>query len=363
MAGHDYLAPYQNKRLNEVVIVGAHDAGVYTANASNVQTQALNIEAQAYSGCRFFDIRIAMDKTKVAGQSVYTHKAYHLNNSLVGNSSVKDRGNIKTHQQVGHLGGWGGGLVEMLNDAAHFVEGNATEFIILKFSKCYNWASVAETCIATLGDWHYKEGGNLNNKTVGELSGKVITVFDEESRGELTPVITAQRGSPHGIMFIKALYDKKTGKSKTYDASYWGMQYFGKFSSTDDISKNTKKQGKTLVGGAATHIDAMGMMYWTTTAMTQSIQKRNDQMWTKTNVGALRQTWQNGLESAISSRFGSELEIAERLMKTGNATNGQRLKAFMPNIVMMDFIDPLKCRTVGELNTVAATSLQKLMLP
>lgn len=363
MPGRNYLSNYQNLRLNEVVIPGSHDAGVYTANRANVQTQGLDIAGQADAGCRFFDLRIATHKSTVGGQKVYTHKAFHLDQKLVVNNKVKNTPGIKSYQNVGHAGGWGGSLVDMLNQAKAFVIANTTEFLILKFSKCANWPDIAETCVNTLGPQHYKDAGNLNTKTVRQLSGKVITVFDESARKQLHPVISKQAGRPHGILFIKALYDKDTGKSSPYDPYYWGLQYFGKFSSTDNVDKNTRKQTQTLVDGAATDIDVVGMMYWTTTGLFGNIRARNNRMWTATNVAALQRTWESGLEAAITSRFGREKDSAMRLAQSTGGALGGRLKAFMPNIVMMDFVDTQKCDTVKQLNTVAATSLLQLMIP
>lgn len=363
MAGHDYLSPYRNLRLNEVIIPGSHDAGVYTANRDNVQTQALDIAGQANAGCRFFDLRIATYKTKVGDKTVYQNKAFHLDQSLVVNHSVKGVKGVSSYQNVGHAGGWGGGLEDMLDQARAFVAANASEFLILKFSKCANWPSIAEACVARLGGYHYTGGGNLNNKTVGQLAGKVITVFDESARKELAGVITAQKGQPHGIMFINALYDSKTGVSKAYDPNYWGIQYFGKFSSTDNVDKNTAKQGKTMIAGAATHMDVVGMMYWTTTGLFGNIRQRNDSMWTQTNVAALQKTWKSGLESSIKHRFGNEQDSAMSLAQKNGGALGGRLKSFMPNIVMMDFVDAQKCAIVEALNAVAATSLLQLMVP
>ena len=40
MPGANYLAAYQNSRLNEVVIPGSHDAGVYTGNIFDVDVAA-----------------------------------------------------------------------------------------------------------------------------------------------------------------------------------------------------------------------------------------------------------------------------------------------------------------------------------
>jgi len=363
MAGPTYLAAYQAKKLNEIVIPGSHDAGVYTANRANVRTQALNIGEQANAGCRFFDLRIATHKTKSGNRTIYTHKAFHLDESLVGSAKVKNQPGIESHQTLKNIGGWGGTLVDMLNDARAFVRLNPSEFLILKFSKCKNWVDIAETCIGALGAAHYKEAGNLNNKTVQQLAGKVITVFDHGARDVLAPVIRMQAGRPHGVMFIKALYDKETGKSSGYEPHYWGMQYFGKFSSTDKIAKNTAKQTQTLSDGAATHMDVLGMMYWTTTGLFGDISQRNSKMWTKTNITALQKTWESGLEASISHRFGKEKDNALRLAGAGGGALGGRLKSFMPNIVMMDFVDDQKCAIVEQLNTVAGHSLQQLMIP
>jgi hypothetical protein len=362
MPGATYLAPYQNLRLNEVVIPGAHDAGVYTANRSNVQTQKLDIAGQAAAGCRFFDVRVATHKSKVNGQTVYTHTTFHLDGSMVNKHKVKGVTGIGSHQTLRNIGGWGGDLVAMLTAAKTFVTTNGTEFLIFKFSKCYNWASIAETCIAVLGDTQYKNGGNLNLKQVKELKGKVITVFDEEARTALTPVIQAQVGG-HGLMFIRALYDKDTGTSKPYDPHFWGIQYFGKFSSTDSVDKNTRKQGATMSSGAATDKDVLGMMYWTTTGLIGNIRARNKQMWSATNQQALRDTWTSGLESAIDSRFGKEKDEAIRLAMTSGGALGGKLKSFMPNIVMMDFVSQKKCDVIEDLNRVAAQSLLKLFVP
>lgn len=354
MAGNDYLAHYQHKQLNEVVIPGAHDAGVYTANKGNVRTQSLNIGEQASAGCRFFDLRIATHKTKVGGRTVYEHQAYHLDGKLVTGKKDKSQG-------VSHAGGWGGRLSDMLIQARNFVMQNKTEFLILKFSKCFDWEHIGETAVAVLDGYHYKGGGNLNNKKVRDLSGQVITVFDEPAAQILAPLKQRLGARADGLLTIRALFDGK--QSQPYDPAFEGIQYFGKFSSTSDIADNTKKQAKILHEGAATHIDALGMMYWTTTGLVANIKKRNDKMWTQTNIAALQKTWESGLESAISARFGREKDAAMMLAQTTGGALGGRLKAFMPNIVMMDFVDDDKCETVRQLNAVASTALLSLYVP
>src|SRR4051794_18116244 len=47
-----------DKRLNDIVMAGSHDAGI-TGGGSNVQTQDLDIGGQASAGVRLFDLRIA----------------------------------------------------------------------------------------------------------------------------------------------------------------------------------------------------------------------------------------------------------------------------------------------------------------
>lgn len=373
MPGRNYLSHYQHMRLNEVIIPGAHDAGVYTDNATNVQTQDKNIAEQANCGCRFFDCRIATHKMKQSnGSFKFVHQAYHLDGSLVVDHKVSSKSKAKyatsvTSHQTRRLGqgGWGGNLTDILIQARQFVRDNPSEFLILKFSKCFNWPDIAEHCRQLLQGNRYTGGGNLNNKTVAQLAGNVITIFDESSRRVLGSYVRSIEmfGEPHGIMFCKALYDKKSGTSKGYLPNYAGLQYFGKFSSTPEIDKNTNKQRATLETGSATHMDALGMMYWTTTGMFENIRTRNSRMWTRTNIRALQETWEAGLEAAISSRFGREKEQAMLLATSTGGLLGGRLKAFMPNIVMMDFVNRWRCDIVDDLNHVAAQKLQDLMVP
>jgi hypothetical protein len=134
------------------------------------------------------------------------------------------------------------------------------------------------------------------------------------------------------------------------------MQYFGKGGTnpfnvfSDKQKENQKKQRKLMRKGASADPDVMGMMYWTTTGLLESIQKRNDKMWKAKNVSALQKLWTQGLSEAIEARLPANVD------PTSHAS-GQTLKVFMPNIVMIDFADPAKCKVIYELNTVAASEL------
>ena len=76
-------------------------------------------------------------------------------------------------------------------------------------------------------------------------------------------------------------------------------------------------------------------------------------MWNDTNVKALQDTWEAGLRSSIESRLTPGMSM-------GSSSAGGAIKSVMPNIVMIDFADSAKCKTIYELNKVAATSITAL---
>ncbi len=363
-----YLSTMQEKRLNEVVLAGTHDAGIYGGKEkANITTQDSNILGQAMAGVRFFDLRIATHKTGSGPWAKYEQRAYHLNQGLVYDHSHAIRkhlpgGNSKvaSHQNIGHAGGWGGDtLNEMLKQAKSFVTSHPDEFLILKFSKCYNLDNVIATCMEELGDTQFNPRGtmNLNMVQVKTLKSKVITLFPEKELAKLK--LPAANHVFGGCMAFRELYDKDNDTCKVYDKFYNGMQYFGKFSSTAKVVKNTQKQAATLnIGALGADRDAMGMMYWTTTGVFGNIKDRNATMWSFGNTKALQDTWTNGLEEAIRNQMGRDFEHA-RSAQSGKMPRwgGGQWKSFMPNIVMMDFADGPKCQTVFDMNAVAGQQI------
>src|SRR5262249_58359308 len=117
-----------NKRLNEIVVAGSHDAGI-TSGAANVQTQDLNIADQARAGVRVFDIRIAS-----TGGAQPLLKTYHGAKIDPAKESIR--------------GAFGEGLSKILSDAKNFVTSAhyLDEFLVLKFDKCSNWPDIARQC-------------------------------------------------------------------------------------------------------------------------------------------------------------------------------------------------------------------------
>ncbi len=361
-----FLRQFAAKQLNQIVFPGAHDAGIYGEGKSNVITQSLNIGEQASAGVRFFDMRIA---TVLRSDGTYEQRSYHLDGSLVKNQKHKNAqpGEVASHQKVAAFGGWGQDtLSQMLNQAKMYVTANPSEFLILKFSKCFNLQNVVDACVDVLGDKQFNHNVaasapiNLNTRVVNSLAGFVITLFDPTALAGLNLPPGSARYS--GCLTFGELYDKDTKSSKAYQPIFNGLQYFGKFSSTSDVSTNTKKQKKILESGTSCHRDAMGMMYWTTTGLFGNIKKRNDKMWIGVNNPSLQAVWEHGYKKATAHQLGL-LNINNLYMRQGRhyVANKNSWTSFTPNIVMVDFADLQKCVTIFNLNRVKNEMLETLM--
>jgi len=347
-----------NKRLCDIVIAGSHDAGI-TKGKSNVQTQIDNLFQQALNGIRVFDLRIAA--TMKPGAPIQL-KSFHADPILMSNSTSKgtvwggantDKRKLTTTTLMG--GAFGEKLVDLLVQAKNFVTFvQGSEFLILKFDKCTNWAAIAEVCVKQLGEEVIFTGtGSLNEKTLEQLKNKVVVLFSEKGRLEARQ---AGYGVEQGILGWMNITDEAMFYSKLYD----GLQYIGKGgtnpldgkSDGGKMEANIKKQGGLMSKGADAFVDpeVMGMMYWTTTGLNRSIQERDMKMWADSSP--LTKLWTQGLKDAIESRLLPHMNMT-------NYSTGPDLKAFMPNIIMIDFADHHKGKFVRDLNTTASTMLTK----
>ncbi len=348
----------KSRQLNEIVFAGTHDAGI-TRGGSGVQTQSLNIGEQAKVGVRFFDLRIAAAVTSqshpTSGRPVAELRAFHADDKVVMHLNRKvilagTDTKVTLEQSKLAGGAFGLGLSEMLRQARNFVHSSEgkNEFLILKFDKCTNWGLIADACRQTLGLALYTDGGNLNTKTLDDLAGKVIVLFSQKGWDELN-------GNTRGILRFKNL----SGDGATYEGTYDGLQYFGKggtspFNPFDKIKQNIKKQTKLVLGGSALQDPAViGMMYWTTTGLFESIKKRDDGMWDAPNIVKMKQVWGQGLGDYVNARIS--------LPSSNNLAQGQQRRSFFPNIVMIDFADDAKCRAIRGLNDLSASHLAALV--
>ncbi len=348
----------RGKKLNEIVFAGSHDAGI-TSGDSNIRTQSLDIEAQAKAGVRMFDLRIAAAgvRGKQDGVKNVQLKAFHADGMLKKDETktrfITDLGRNETVTRTNLRGGdFGMTLQKILIDARTFVRSNdgATECLMLKFDKCSNWSLIAEACVRVLGTTIYKGGGNLNNKTLDDLKGHVIPLFMPDGLRAI-----GQEFRPgDGILGIRNLADPAFGWEDRFD----GLQYYGKggtnpFNPIGKKSQNQKKQAKLMAAGGHGNPDIMGMMYWTTTGLKESIYKRNKGMWTEPNKAKLRMLWDNGMGQAVR-------DGAPRNVNYGAVSSGAAIKSFMPNFIMIDFSDEEKCETIYNLNIVPPHQLVAL---
>ncbi len=360
MVNYFELGP--DRQLNEIVVAGSHDAGI-TSGGGNVRTQALDIGGQARAGVRVFDLRIAAAavKGKYGAHKGADLRAFHADSSLMKNESkvrhLEDVGRAVTIERTKLKGGaFGMGLATMLDDARAFVESDAgrSEFLLLKFDKCLNWPLIAEACVDVLGTTLYKGGGNLNTTTLEDLQGKVIPLFS----GAGIAALGGAFGPNDGILGFKNLYEKGTGGAG-YSPTFAGMQYYGKGGTSvmkpfGKRGQNEKKQGKLMTGAKGLGSpEVMGMMYWTSTGILESIRKRNDKMWDPPNVARLRGLWTAGLGDFLDEA--TPFDVPE-----GSPATGALRKRYMPNIVMIDFADDFKCQQIRDLNDLSTHDLVAL---
>lgn len=345
--------------LHEVVFAGTHDSGI-TGGAANAQTQDRGIYGQADAGSRIFDLRVAAHATgAINGRKIVKLQAYHADSKLMKNETkTRELHRTGASHQVTRTklrgGEWGMGLTRILQEAQQFVADNPTEFLLLKFDKCKNYGLIADACVDLLGASLYTAGGNLNRKTLFDLQGKVIVLFPQAGLIEM--------GAPRpGILKFRNLssFDDPGG---AYQPVFEGLQYHGK-GGTNAMNmrshgyktrENAKKQAKLMNRGASSMYDdapeVLGMMYWTTTGLSASIQTRDAYMWEPKRRSRLAQLWRGGLDTAITSR------LPAHVAPTDYSASGF-LKVFMPNFVMVDFMDAQKGAYIKSLNDIAAVSL------
>lgn len=377
---------YRDKKLNEVIMLGSHDAGITKGNA-NTRTQIGGILAQANAGARFFDVRVAGFYNARLGATAL--RTYHdelkvempwksatlATRSAIGGpiqtKATADR--MKIHGTL--LGAKGEGLHQILMEARQFVTENTTEFLMLKFDKSENWPQIADACIEVLDTLLYKttnpKSGNLNEQTLRTLEGKVIVLFDKDGYK------TCGKGSADGILQWANRYNNKVATPGTFESGFFGLQYYGKggvsrgaWGSEAKIKMNADIQSQLLKGAGAyktkakgsgwfakkvitkgTHTGVnpklLGLMYWTTTGVSLfGIKDRNKEMWTKSNQQKL-----------VEAATGMALDNFPINKNPFVASAAAGVKALMPNIIMVDFVTANQAKLIRALNDKSAVEI------
>jgi hypothetical protein len=175
----DTLFPAKgNLTLKDIVIPGAHDAGMSALNGTggihgssinpcNTLTQKLNIGKQLNAGIRMFDLRVGAFKN-----AIYTkHSSSDCMAEAMG-------------------GGYGEQFKDILDSVKTFLNRHKKEFIIITFSHfCPKEASadhVADTIFSVLGkDKIYNnQSKNIGDIKLNDLAGKVIITFEQYANRE-----------------------------------------------------------------------------------------------------------------------------------------------------------------------------------
>ncbi len=172
-----------NKKLNQVIMPGSHDAGMSETNNCNPfvgaakasKTQDLNILGQANAGARYYDIRADYDK------GFFNSTAYLI-----------------TYHRSGPWGCGGQHLDTILDQAVTFLKQNPSEVLILKFSHTRNYKDHSEVDITRrvidlIKQDKYKpflftsldQNLNIAELFLKEIRGKIITVFSSEYQNHI----------------------------------------------------------------------------------------------------------------------------------------------------------------------------------
>ena len=211
-----------NKRLNEIVFAGSHDASI-TKGSANAQTQDLNIAGQADAGVRLFDLRIlARAVGKRDTQMVGYHGSPGGKVTRDINSTITDKDyTLQANKSI--TGEFGLPLVQMLKQAKKFVK-DTDEFLIFKFDKSTNYEIIADYCCDLLGKYIYKPiDKEFSRLTLNDLAAKVVCVFSDKARTEQIK----NHNEDDGILGFRSLRGEKNSVG-TYKENYKGLQYFGK---------------------------------------------------------------------------------------------------------------------------------------
>ncbi|WP_413667444.1 phosphatidylinositol-specific phospholipase C domain-containing protein [Mucilaginibacter sp. Mucisp86] len=175
----DTLFPAKgNLTLKDIVIPGAHDAGMSALNGTggihgssinpcNTLTQKLNIGKQLNAGIRMFDLRVGAFKNAI----YIKHSSSDCMADAMG-------------------GGYGEQFKDILDSVKTFLNRHEKEFIIITFSHfCPKEASadhVADTIFSVLGKGmiYNNQSKSIGDIKLNDLAGKVIITFEQYANRE-----------------------------------------------------------------------------------------------------------------------------------------------------------------------------------
>ncbi len=217
------LQPLTSKKtLQDIVIPGAHDAGMSilngvggqqsgTINQCNTLTQKINIEKQLNAGIRMFDLRAGTYKNQLHAK----HCASDCMQEAIG-------------------GGYGERLKDVADGIRRFLQKNKQEIILISFShfceKETPTAGLKDSLTARIGrEFIYSNtAAAIGDVPLSQLAGKVVITFETENNN-----------------------DKLFSSCSIADKSKAFVNFRREYAATNDIKKLLEKEKLFFAGSAA----------------------------------------------------------------------------------------------------------------
>lgn len=346
MATHNFLQDYQNILLRHVIMPGSHDAGLadesYAAlgmlgtGKSHTVTQSVGVGQQAVFGSRFFDVRIIM-----SGGAL---KAYH--------SPSDSRA----------LGGVGQSFETILNELQSFVKSNPTEFVIIRLAHLKNSPEVFTALQAWMeklnvgvknGNYVYKGTGNLANKFVRELAGKMVLVVESS---KLIGAKFSDGKVPGQTNGFHKLYQNKKGKPLPDVRD--GLCLCGEFANKNKLEKIVAAQttNYSMHDQHRTHADDkvhLYCMYWTSTGgnieentkQLSSNFKRVRELVAQHQAGTVDHCVKNNIPLVNTKQWSNAISLEDKAREKVAVYS-----CSLPNIILYDFVNAATSEQIIGLN-------------
>lgn len=350
---NNFLADYQNVLLRHVIIPGSHDAGLagtsygslgMGAPRDKTVTQSATVGQQAVWGSRFFDVRIILSGGEL--------KSYH------------SPGDTRA------LGGVGQGFESILNELKSFVEGNPTEFVIVRLSHLKDSAEVFTALMQWMARpgnqrFVYKGTGNLATKFVHELAGQLIFLIEGKkmaidkfhSKAEIkaspSPKTLVVPGQTDGF---HTLYQNKKGKPLPDVLD--GLCICGEFSESTKLETIVSKQSSNYSahdkhrtsGDSKAHLYCL---YWTSTG--GNIRENTQQL--TANFQQVRDMVANMQGKTAKACIDNGIPLVNvKAWSTAIGLEDQARRKYavyscsLPNIILYDFVNEATSKAIVGLN-------------
>lgn len=283
--------------LNQLIMPGSHDAGMYTTEDYNLggggewaQTQSLSILGQLQAGSRYFDLRIC-----------------------------KHKDHLRTYHGDTGYGAYGAMLGSIIGDVKTFLQSapGMNEVVILKFSHSYK-DSVERTVgvVKNLGNLLYKHPAqtltiNLATMKLSDLAGKVVAVFGDEYSDHWNP--------DEGIF---PYYDTDSNPSVV---KHNALTVYDQYANDGTYEEMENDQNNKLKQYAGWGQKFLFLLSWTVTGGGDVSDIRV--------LAGMANPW-----------------LPKKLGNIWKLYHNQPSFDHRPNIAYIDFIDPYLCRAIIDLN-------------